>query len=170
MTVADHIVTGLTNRELPSGVKGASRAAIKSWLLSKGHLVDGPTTNNSIKKAINKLMEQNMLIAVTNHRFKINVTEQAAKQKAAKDIIMKKKAAKAAKVKAATAAKKAKVAAKKKAAATKKKAAAAKKMAAKKKKTAAKKKTKKAKKTVKKVKQTTNNKTSNMSKKKAAKK
>ncbi len=167
MTVAENICEGLATKELRAGVKGASRAAIKSWLLTKGYLKDGPTANNSVRKAINKLMETGMLIGVTNHRFKANVEKLDADKKAKRDIIKKKAAAKTAKAKAAVAAKK--DAKKKKMAAKKKKISVAK--AAKKAKKAAKKKKapkKKAKKS-KKVKKATKKKAKKTIKKKAKK-
>ena len=168
MTVAENICEGLASKELRAGVRGASRAAIKSWLLSKGHIKDGPSANNSVRKAINKLMETGMLIGVTNHRFKANVEKLDAEKKAKKDAIKKKNAAKMAKAKAAMAAKK--DAKKKKMAAKKKKIAAAKatkkaKKAAKKAKKAPKKKAKKSKK----VKKATKKKAKKTTKKKAKK-
>ena len=160
MTVSENIVEGLGS-DLRPGKKGASRAAIKSWLLTKGYLKDGPTANGAVKKAINKLMADGMLIAVTNHRFKVNMEKRDAEIKAKKDIIKKKKAVKAAKEKAAATAKKMKATA-----AKKKKVAAAKKKNVTKKKS---KKVKKVSKKTKKAKKPTKKKAKKVMKKKAKK-
>eukprot|EP01083_Nonionella_stella_P097501 274061_1 len=168
MTISESILEGFA-KDLRPGIKGASRAAIKTWLLSNKCITE-TTSNTAIKKAINKLMDDGMLIAVTNHRFKVNVAKQLADKKAKNAVIKKKKAVKIAKVKAVAAAKKAKAAKKKMI--SKKKAAAmkvAKKLKAKKskkKKVVKKTKTKKTKK-VKKV--VTKKKAAKKSKKKAKK-
>eukprot|EP01083_Nonionella_stella_P166085 554184_1 len=111
MTISESILEGFA-KDLRPGIKGASRAAIKTWLLSNKCITE-TTSNTAIKKAINKLMDDGMLIAVTNHRFKVNVAKQLADKKAKNAVIKKKKAVKIAKVKAVAAAKKAKAAKKK---------------------------------------------------------
>jgi hypothetical protein len=171
MTVSEAIVSGLSSKDLKGGLKGCSRAAIKSYLIAKGALKEGPTANGAVKRAISKLVVDGSIIAVTNHRFKVNVAKfeadlkvvKAAKK--AKADIQKKKLAEKLSIK------KAKGAAKKKKAATKKAELKAKKAAKKAVKKSKKKTVKKTtKKTKKKAKKATKKKTVKKAKKKTTKK
>lgn len=102
MTIIESIVIGLSSRELAPGVKGTSRAAIRSWLVRNKHAKESPTLNGNLRRALKKAMEEGLVIPDGPQRFRLDLKKRDAMRRAA----AKKKTAAAKKRRAAASASK----------------------------------------------------------------
>lgn len=121
MTIIESIVIGLSSRELAPGIKGTSRAAIRSWLVKNKHAKESPQLNAAIRRALKKAMEEGLVIPDGPQRFRLDLKKRDAMRRAAN----KKKSA-AAKKKRASASKKRKSSTTKRKSSTKKRKTASK--------------------------------------------
>ena len=84
------------------GIKGASRAAVRRWIVEQGQKDTGSSLNKAINRALKKLLEQGIVVPGESiHRFKLDRSKlpKPAKKKKKKRPVSKKKKRKASKSK-----------------------------------------------------------------------